>query len=141
MIYSLHFSLDGVFGPGGAINERRGELVAQAVDIARAAVDVLGDWVADAEWFDASGNESDVLSIFDTEDEDELIAAVAQISDAMKAQRIGFIDLAEHDDLFALIDHHSMVEWVSKAMRDRILKVKRAYRALEGDLSDEWSAA
>lgn len=75
MIYSLYYSLEGVIGPGGAIDKRRGELVAQAVNLARTAVDMLGDWVDDADWFDASGDESDVLSILDTEDEEELAAA------------------------------------------------------------------
>jgi hypothetical protein len=141
MLYSLHFSIDGIIGPGGEIRERQEELIGQAVVLAKTAVDLLGDWVHDADWFDASGEPSDVLSIFDTEDDDELIAAVGQISDAMKSQRLGFIDFHAHDDLFALIDYHSMLEWISPSMRARILEAKRICNALKADLSFEWSAA
>src|SRR5262245_37459833 len=119
MIHSLHFLLDGVAGPGGAIDERRGELVAFAVDLARTAVGMLGDWVNDADWFDASGEQSDIHALLASEDEGELVDVVSQVSDAMKGQGMGFIDLEQHDDLFALIDCHYMVEWVSPAVRDR----------------------
>ena len=141
MIYSLCYSLDGIYGPGGGIYRKRREAVACAVDLSKTALDTLADWVHDADWFDASGDLTDASSLFATEGEDELANAISQVSDAMKGQGIGFIDIVAHDNLFALIDHHHMDTWLSAQLCTRIKDVKSAYDTLESDISDEWRPA
>lgn len=139
MIYSLHFLLDGICNPSGMISEDRSEVVAFARELARLGVDLLDDWVSDADWFDSAGNPSDVLSILEADDEDDLMNAVSQVSDAMQSRRVGFIQFNEHDDLFALLDHHHAGDWLPQHLRDRVDGLRRAYRALTQDLSDEWN--
>ena len=140
MLYSLHYYLDGISGEGGAIDTNRAAIVDHAASLAKVAVDMLGDWVTVLEWYDAKGEPTDVESLFKTNDEDELEHAVSEVSEAMKGQRLGYIDIHEHDDLFALIKHHRVAEWVQEPLRERIAATKRAYFHLMTDISDEWDA-
>jgi hypothetical protein len=98
MLHSLYFSIDGVLGPGGSIDARRSEILKQAVSLAKTGLELLGDWANDADWFDGAGLPVDAWSLFETEDEDELQDAVSQVSDAMKTQGTGFIDVKQHGD-------------------------------------------
>jgi hypothetical protein len=139
MIFSLYFHLDGICRPSGLISEDRSEVVAFARDIAQSGVGLLDDWVTDADWLDADGSPSDARSILDALDENDLLNAISQVSDAMQSRRVGFIQFNEHDDLFALLDHHHAVEWLPQHLRDHVDELRRAYRALTQDLSDEWN--
>ena len=59
MIYTLVFNLSCVYGPIGYAHHSRSEVLHFGRSLAKTALDHLGDYVNEAEWFTASGETSD----------------------------------------------------------------------------------
>lgn len=138
MLYVVTYEIEGICGPGGSVNTSRDEIIRFAKSMAEIALDQMGDDVSFGEWFDLDGNETDPQKLLQSNDLDEVTNIISQISDAMKSQRAGYLDLWEYSDVFQLIEEHEVIAWCSAALKDQITQVRKAYFALVRDLSDEW---
>lgn len=146
MLHSLTYSLEGVYGPSGTIYNDKADLVRHAGQVAKVGADILGDILSavDSEQDDEGCVDSEsinVLNLLNSDDETEQEEAISRISDLLKINQMGYIDLHTHDDLFALIEYHDVIEWISPQLRTRIKKIQNLYGALAADISDQWSAA
>jgi hypothetical protein len=109
-----------------------------AKSMAETALDQMDDAVSVVEWYDLDGNETDPRKLLQSNDLDEVANIISQISDAMKSQRAGYLDLWEYGDVFRLIEEHEVTTWCSEALKDQIAQVQKVYFALVRNLSDEW---
>lgn len=144
MLYSLNYQLEGIVGPAGAIDCDRSKLLRHAADIGRTAVDLLGDYVSVYDQADDEDLEEDRLDLpamLNSEDDSDIDDAISRINDLLQAQRMGYIGIHAHDDLFALVDDHGVTDWASSALKDRIQRLRLEYNAVLDAIESEWSAA
>jgi hypothetical protein len=99
-------------------------VLALAADIAALALDQMGDAVGLSDWYDLDGNEADPRKLLLTPNADELVNAIEQISDHMKGDKSGYIDLWKYSDVFALIEEQSVEDWSSKRLKNTILECR-----------------
>ena len=138
MFYTCVYELEGIWGPCGFVATTRDEVVEVAKSMAQLALDQMDDAVSTYEWYDLNGNAADPRALLNSNDVDELVGIVAQISDSMKGSREGYIDLSEFKDIFELIESHKVDSWCSPELRDQIASVRQAYFGLMHDLNEAW---
>ena len=138
MIYAVTYEIVGITGQEGAVDVSRERILEFAKNMAQVALDHLGDSVNFVDWYDLNGDEIETNALLTSADADELTDSISQISDELKCQREGWIDLWEYSDLFELVKEHYVEEWCSQQMKQRIADVRREYYGLVYDLSEEW---
>ena len=138
MLHAVTFKIEGICGPAGYVDTSRDKVIRHAKSIAEVALDQMGDGVSFHEWFDLEGNEAEPFNLLQSADLIEVENIVVQISDAMKGEGSGCIDVHEYSDLFQLIEDQNFDSWCSASLKDRITEVKRAYFSLIQAISDEW---
>ena len=138
MLYVVVYHLDGVVGPGGHIASSRAESVEFAAGLAVVALDLLGDYVSEVEWFDLNGELSDPFSLLKSNSVDQVADVISQVSDYLKGRKSGHLDVVEYDDLFELAKNQDVGSW-APGLGARILELRSTYHALVEDLSQEWS--
>lgn len=138
MLHSVTYRLDGIYGPGGYVSADRADAIEYAVSLANVALDQLGDYVSVTEWFDCSGNEVNPRDLLGTTDLDEVANMVGQISDTLKGQDMGHLDLLTYDDLFELLAAHHVTEWCSPGLREKISAARTACHDVVVALAEEW---
>jgi hypothetical protein len=138
MLYAVTYQIEGICGPGGSVDTSRDEIMRFAKSMAEIALHQMDDAVSVVEWYDLDGNETDPRKLLQSNDLDEVANIISQISDAMKSQRAGYLDLWEYGDIFRLIEEHEVTTWCSEALKDQIAQVQKVYFALVRNLSDEW---
>jgi len=149
MLHSVIFNLEGVFGPCGDVSSNRSEILDQAVTFARVAADSLGDQLSalDEELESIAENNDggvdpsrSVRDLLDSAHSEDRERAVSMISDLLKSQSMGYLDLASHDDLFTLVEDHDLMSWVSPALKARIELARKQNAQLVQEISTEWRA-
>lgn len=138
MIYSLCYCIEPAYGPAGSVSESVEEILGVAVSYANEALAHLDDWVNEVEWFDLMGEPADIRSLLKSTDAEQVRDALTQVSDTLKARGDGWLDIVEHDDLFALIAHHDVREWASDSLKEAISQARRTYTEAIAKLSDCW---
>ncbi len=138
MLYAITYEIEGISGPGGAIKTSQKDIVDLAKPMAETALYQLDDAVSLGEWYNLEGEDTDPRKILYLDDIDEVINIIGQISDAMKADKVGYIDLHEYEDIFQLIEDQDVTSWCSSSLKDSIAKVRKDYFGLVHELSDEW---
>lgn len=140
MLYAVTYEISGIVGPAGFIDTDRDEVVRFAKSIAEVSLDCLGDRVTVHEWYDLEGEEvRDLRSLLKSGDEKEVLDIIGQISDHMKGQKEGNIDIWEYKDIFELVDEHNVMSWCSKSLNKEIARIRKEYFSLIREISDEWS--
>ena len=139
MLHVVTCEIDGIYGPCGHVFNSRQEALAFAKAIAETALDQLCDAVPLGEWYDLAGEEVDPYQALKSDDPDLVGDMIGQISDAMKADRSGYVDLADFDDIFELLVGHDVASWCSNSLKVRIAELHRAYSSLLDDLEKEWA--
>ncbi len=139
MLYTCYFEIDGIVGPSGYVSDSRDEIVEAAKGMGEIALDQMDDATSTYEWYDLSGNAADPRTLLDSDDSDEVLNVVAQISDTLKPRGDGFIDVAEFNDIFELLEWHRVSSWCSAELRDQIKALGTARAEVLHRLSDEWA--
>src|SRR5664279_3609538 len=123
MLYTVFYQLDGIVGPSGYVAKSQEEIVELARPMAQLALDQMDDYATSCEWYDTNGVDADPRELLESDDIDEVIEIIAQISDTMKPRKGGFIDIAEFNDIIELIEKHNVVSWCSPKLRDQVASV------------------
>lgn len=137
MIYAMTYEIEGICG--GSVNTSQMEIINFAKSMAETALDQLDDAISLGEWFDLSGNETEPMKSLLSGDIDEIQDMIGQISDRLKAKKMGFIDLWEYQDIFQLIEYHDVTSWCSKSLKDHIATARKANCGLVQEFANEWS--
>jgi hypothetical protein len=140
MLYAVTYELEGIQGPGGYVSRSRSEVLGFAKGIAEVVLDQLGDAVSIEEWYDLNGEEANPRILLQSDDPDQVTDVISQISDAMKAERSGYLDLKEYTNLFELADAEGVESWCSSTLRARLHELRKGYWAVVDELSAEWGS-
>jgi hypothetical protein len=140
MIYALTFEFKGFVDPGGSASSSQDEIIKYARSMAEIALDHFEDALSFDEWCDLNQDPVDPRELLKSDDPDELKNIISQISDALKADRHGYIDLWEYNDLFELIKDHEVPSWCDEPLKSEIATVRKDYFTLMHHISDEWSS-
>jgi hypothetical protein len=123
----------------GYVSENNDEVLEHAVEIAAIALDQMDDAVAPSNWHDLKGDIADPRNILHATSIDERRNAIRQISDHLKSDNSGFIDLWEYADVLSLIEEHDIESWCSDRLKKAIVECRRNVSSLIHLIAEEWS--
>lgn len=141
VLHLVTFNLEGIVGPGGFISETREGVVSFAVPLAETALNQLGDKVNALEWYDLSGSEQNPRELLTFGDHEEAAKVIGQISDYLKADTSGYIDLWAYSSFFDLVREHDVERWCSTNVKLAIKTAREAYAEAIESLSRDWECA
>jgi hypothetical protein len=141
MIYAVTYKLSDLIGPAGYVSENKDEVLAHAVEIAAIALDQMDDAVALSDWYDLKGGNADPRNLLSAASEGERRNTIQQISDHLKSENSGFIDLWEYADVFSLIEEHDVETWCSDRLRKVIFECRKNVSSLLQLIAEEWSGS
>lgn len=138
MIYVVTYNLESVLGPGGFMSESRDEVMTCAVTWARQGLASLDDYVNLAEWYGDDGEPIEGSALW-TADDTVIVSLLDQISDAMRTERHGYVDVFEYPDLFEAVKSHDVEAWASDEALQSIRDARKAYLRAISIVADEWA--
>jgi len=141
MIYAVTYNIRDIVGPAGYVSENKDEVLAHAVEIAAIALDQMDDAVPLSDWYDLKGDNADPRNTLHATGVDEHRYAIQQISDHLKSENSGFIDLWEYADVFSLIEEHNVETWCSDRLKKAIVECRRNISSLLQTIAEEWSGS
>ena len=138
MIYCVVYENQGVSGPCGNIFLSREEAVVFAKDIAKSMFEKFGDPGAMCEWVNSGGDKIDPFNLQAATEVEEMECFIEQVSDVMKTECEGFVDIFEYEDFFQLCQNQNVEQWCSDKLKEKIRTIRKEYFGLIDQVSCEW---